>query len=104
MACMLNSCNCDMMTEASDRFSAQNIKASAHTGLDRPVSDRPTPVAEKSRNVCDKQETGRYIDKILWSRSDARSDDPATRDLLLPKLMSGEIRMSEAEKTVEAVA
>ena len=27
-----------------------------------------------------------------------------TRDLLLPKLMSGEIRLQEAEKTVEAVA
>jgi len=27
-----------------------------------------------------------------------------TRDLLLPKLMSGEIRLAEAEKTVEAVA
>ena len=27
-----------------------------------------------------------------------------TRDLLLPKLMSGEIRLTEAEKAVEAVA
>jgi type I restriction enzyme S subunit len=27
-----------------------------------------------------------------------------TRDLLLPKLMSGEIRLREAEKAVEAVA
>ena len=27
-----------------------------------------------------------------------------TRDLLLPKLMSGEIRVREAEKEVEAVA
>ena len=27
-----------------------------------------------------------------------------TRDLLLPKLMSGEIRLREAEKVVEAVA
>lgn len=27
-----------------------------------------------------------------------------TRDLLLPKLMSGEIRLREAEKMVEAVA
>ena len=27
-----------------------------------------------------------------------------TRDLLLPKLMSGEIRLSEVEKTVEIVA
>ena len=27
-----------------------------------------------------------------------------TRDLLLPKLLSGEIRLAEAERTVEAVA
>jgi type I restriction enzyme, S subunit len=28
----------------------------------------------------------------------------ATRDLLLPKLMSGEIRVTDAEKAMEAVA
>ena len=42
-------------------------------------------------------------DRIL--ANEYESDTLAqTRDLLLPKLMSGEIRLAEAEKTVEAVA
>ena len=43
------------------------------------------------------------FDRILCNvrESDALS---ATRDLLLPRLMSGEIRLSEAEKAAEAVA
>ena len=41
----------------------------------------------------------RTIENELESRSLAQ-----TRDLLLPKLISGEIRLREAEKAVEAVA
>ena len=41
--------------------------------------------------------------RIMRSKGESRSL-AQTRDLLLPKLMSGEIRLQEAEKTVEAVA
>ena len=37
---------------------------------------------------------------ILWRMGGS----PRTRDVLLPKLMSGEISLTEAEKAVEAVA
>lgn len=53
--------------------------------------------------MCDGQETGHYVDKTLWSRSDARPDDRATCDRPLPKLVSGKNRESEAEKTVDAI-
>ncbi len=41
--------------------------------------------------------------RVLKNRSESRTL-AQTRDLLLPKLMSGEIRLREAEKAVEAVA
>ena len=44
-------------------------------------------------------ELERAVSNALESRTLAQ-----TRDLLLPKLMSGEIRLREAEKAVEAVA
>jgi type I restriction enzyme S subunit len=44
----------------------------------------------------------------LWSRAEANLRETetliATRDLLLPKLMSGEIRIKDAERELEAVA
>ena len=44
----------------------------------------------------------------LFNRIDANIHEARTlaqtRDLLLPKLMSGEIRLKDAEKSVEAVA
>jgi type I restriction enzyme S subunit len=43
------------------------------------------------------------LDRIGANISEARTLSQ-TRDLLLPKLMSGEIRLAEAEKAVEAVA
>ena len=43
------------------------------------------------------------IDRLLSNRREARTL-AQTRDLLLPKLMSGEIRLAEAEKGLEAVA
>ena len=43
------------------------------------------------------------IDRLLANRREARAL-AQTRDLLLPKLMSGEIRPAEAEKGLEAVA
>ena len=42
------------------------------------------------------------LSRVLSNRAEARTL-AQTRDLLLPKLMSGEIRMREAEKAVEAV-
>ena len=43
------------------------------------------------------------IDRIIANARESRTLTH-TRDLLLPKLMSGEIRLTEAEKAVEAVA
>lgn len=43
------------------------------------------------------------LDRVLKNRAES-STLAQTRDLLLPKLMSGEIRLREAEKAVEAVA
>ena len=43
------------------------------------------------------------INRLLSNRRESR-DLAQTRDLLLPKLMSGEIRLREEEKVVEAVA
>jgi len=44
-----------------------------------------------------------FLNRILANRRESRVL-AQTRDLLLPKLMSGEIRLCEAEKVVEAVA
>ena len=41
--------------------------------------------------------------KIEYAKAESRTL-AQTRDLLLPKLMSGDIRLAEAEKLVEAVA
>lgn len=43
------------------------------------------------------------LDRILHNRGESRTL-AATRDLLLPKLMSGEIRLRDAEREIEAVA
>ena len=43
------------------------------------------------------------IDRIIANIHESRTL-AQTRDLLLPKLMSGEIRLRDAEKAVEAVA
>ena len=43
------------------------------------------------------------LSRVLRSRVESRTL-AQTRDLLLPKLMSGEIRLTEAEKAVESVA
>ncbi|PQO22451.1 restriction endonuclease subunit S [Rhodobacteraceae bacterium WD3A24] len=47
--------------------------------------------------------TRSFVDRILANRLEAGAL-AQTRDLLLPRLMSGEIRLREAEKAVEAVA
>ena len=52
----------------------------AHEGLVRPLYDRIVSNTKESASLA------------------------KTRDFLLPKLMSGEIRLTEAEKAVEAVA
>ena len=46
---------------------------------------------------------GPLVDKTINKQLEARTL-ARTRDLLLPKLISGEIRLREAEKVVEAVA
>ena len=43
------------------------------------------------------------LDSLIYS-NEYENALAQTRDLLLPKLMSGEIRLTEAEKAVEAVA
>jgi len=42
--------------------------------------------------------------KRVWSGDEESQNLAATRDLLLPKLMTGEIKLREAEKAAEAVA
>ena len=44
-----------------------------------------------------------FTDRILSNRREARTLSQ-TRDLLLPNLMSGEIRLSQAEKLQEGAA
>ena len=58
-----------------------------------------------------RERIAKTYDAICWpmiERIEANIHDARTlaqlRDLLLPKLMSGEIRLREAEKAVEAVA
>ena len=43
-----------------------------------------------------------FLDRLLANRREARTL-AQTRDLLLSKLMSGEIRLRDAEKAMEAV-
>ena len=49
------------------------------------------------------QTVGPLVERTIKNELEARTLSQ-TRDLLLPKLMSGEIRLSEAEKAMEAVA
>ncbi len=49
------------------------------------------------------QTVGPLVERIIENELEARAL-AKTRDLLLPKLMSGEIRLEEAGKAVEAIA
>ena len=60
----------------------------AHEGLVRPLYDRKAFLTTRRNRF-----------RFLYFLELAK-----TRDFLLPKLMSGEIRLTEAEKAVEAVA
>ena len=62
------------------------------------VCDPPTPVAGAYEDVAGPS-FRRIVQNQLQSRTLA-----GTRDILLPKLMSGEIRVKEAEQEVQAVA
>jgi type I restriction enzyme S subunit len=55
----------------------------------------PSEVALEAFNACAEPILDRIISNVHASRTLA-----ATRDLLLPKLMSGEIRIKDAEKVV----
>ena len=56
-------------------------------------------LVRNSRNVV--EPTHFEKSKNQWTKARTLAQ---TRDLLLPKLMSGEIRLREAEQAVEAVA
>ena len=64
---------------------------------------RPIPITIASDPVLGGFErvTRPLLDRIIANEKETRTL-AATRDLLLPKLMSGEIRVGEAEKVVEA--
>ena len=66
---------------------------------------RPIPVTVPSENILTAYEV---IVRPLYDRIVSNTRESLlltqTRDLLLPKLISGEIRVREAEKVVEAVA
>ena len=72
---------------ASEALSQYELAAPADDHLWKALGDLVNPMMDK------------VIANAHESRSLAR-----TRDLLLPKLVSGEIRLSEAEKAAEAVA
>ncbi len=65
---------------------------------------RPIPVTVPGKDVLDAFEA---VARPLWLRlsSNVREAETlaATRDLLLPKLMSGELRVRDAERVAEAV-
>jgi type I restriction enzyme, S subunit len=62
------------------------------------VCDPPTPVARAYDDIA-----GPIYQWIMQNQLESRTL-VASRDLLLPKLMSGEIRVKDAEKLLEAVA
>ena len=66
---------------------------------------RPIPVAVPSKDILTFYEG---IARPLYVRVVANTKENTslaqTRDFLLPKLISGDIRLSDAEKVVEAVA
>ena len=69
------------MTGGATRSFARPGESRPGLGLLRPARTRPAGYGRTSRNECDKQETRRYIENILWSRSGARPNDPANCDL-----------------------
>ena len=92
---------------SSDRFVSYTNQASTGTKMPRTSWKimkayqlaMPTDSAAKAfQELC-----GPILDRILANISENRTL-AATRDLLLPKLMSGEIRIGEAEKTVSEIA
>ena len=66
---------------------------------------RPVPIVVPSERVLAAYEAlVRPLYDCIVANAKESSSLAQTRDLLLPKLMSGEIRLTEAEKAVEAVA
>jgi type I restriction enzyme S subunit len=61
-----------------------------------------TPIVASPVMQAFSRTTGPLIDRMEANKREDRTL-AATRDLLLPKLMSGEIRIKDAEKVVEAV-
>lgn len=67
------------------------------------VTSQPIIVPDKNCLKTFSAQTAPLIDLVLANRQESRSLFQ-TRDLLLPKLMSGEIRLRDAEKLLEQVA
>lgn len=64
---------------------------------------RDVLVADPSVLAAFDERVSPFLDRLLLNRRESRTL-AQTRDLLLPKLMTGEIRLAEAEKAVEAFA
>lgn len=69
----------------------KQMKALAVVGADSPVAQEFEKIAAP-------------IDGLIRSRTEETRTLAITRDLLLPKLMSGEIRLRDAEREIEVVA
>lgn len=67
------------------------------------VAETPTPTAPQQVLAAFSNLAGPLLARAQANRTESRIL-AQTRDLLLPKLMSGEIRLKDAEKAVEAVA
>ena len=91
--------------------SADSIDALAHMAdgaaypAVRPDVVAATPVVRPDRKVLTRfsSSAGALLGRIAHSEKESRTL-ASVRDLLLPKLISGEIRLRDAEQTVEAVA
>lgn len=89
-------------------FSMEEIKQRANGSTFLEISKanfRPIPVVVPSSDILSafQNAVGPLFERIVQNERESRSL-VATRDLLLPKLMSGEIRIREAEKIMAAVA
>ena len=91
--------------------SADSIDALAHLAdgaaypAVRPDVVAATPIVRPDHKVLARfsSSAGALLGRIAHSEKESRTL-ASVRDLLLPKLISGEIRLRDAEKTVEAVA
>jgi type I restriction enzyme S subunit len=90
------------------QVSMERIKASANGSTFQEISKgnfRPLTIMWGSREAVTAFDSiAAPMFELMRSRSRETRTLAATRDLLLPKLMSGEIRLRDAERELEAVA